>query len=399
MIRKILLALSVLLVVLLLFNATKLKRLYKVLTLFDEQNIMENFRSMTTFFPYNEASPASNPDFFTNGSPITLPDTFYYNDSLIQTAEFLEWSRTDGFLILADDSIIFESYMNDFKEDDLHISWSMSKSVVSALFGIAISEGLIGSIEESVTDYLPELMGSGYEGVRIKDVLQMSSGVRFNEDYGDFNSDINRMGRYIALGSSMDEFSASLENEKAPGTYNHYVSIDTHVLGMILKKATGRPLTQYLEEKLWQPIGAEFPARWIVDDAGMEFALGGLNITLRDYTRLGKLFLDTGRWNGQQIVSADWVIASLTPDAPHLMPGDNPMSSNTFGYGFQWWILPGDEGEFLARGIYNQFIYVNPTRKVVITKLSSHHLFKNETISSLEITMALFREILQQLPQ
>lgn len=400
MIKKVLLALLLVFLVMGVINWNKVYRLYKVLTLFESESISENFRTMTSFFPYNAANPPENPYFFpVKTSSITLPDQFFAGDSLIITSDFLDFTLTDGLLVLSYDSIVYENYSNGFTETDLHISWSMSKSVISALFGIAISEGKIGSIEEKVTDYLPELTGTGYDGVRIKDVLQMSSGVEFNEDYGDFYSDINRMGRYIALGKSMDEFAASLTSARTPGTYNHYVSIDTHVLGMILKRATNKTLTAYMEEKLWKPIGAENEARWIVDDKGMEFALGGLNITLRDYARLGKLYLDSGRWNGQQIVPENWVLASLTPDAPHLMPGENPNSSSDTGYGFQWWIPESTEGEFLARGIYNQFIYVNPTHNVVITKLSSNYHFKNEEVNSFKLTMGLFRQIVKDLKQ
>jgi CubicO group peptidase (beta-lactamase class C family) len=370
MVKKILLALLLIILVFSLYNWNKVYRLYKVLTLFEAENISENFRSMTSFFPYNSAKASENPYLFpVSTTRISLPNQFFAGDSLINTKDFLDFTLTDGFMILSNDTIVYESYSNGFIETDLHISWSMSKSVISALFGIAISEGKIGSIEEKVTDYLPELTGTGYDDVRIKDVLQMSSGVGFNEDYGDFFSDINRMGRYIALGKSMDEFASSLTRARTPGTFNHYVSIDTHVLGMILKKSTGKELATYMEEKLWNPLGAESEARWIVDDRGMEFALGGLNITLRDYARLGKLYLDSGRWNGKQIVPEDWVLASLTPDAPHLMPGDNPYSSSDTGYGFQWWVPESSEGEFLARGIYNQFIYVNPTHKIVIIQL------------------------------
>jgi len=139
----------------------------------------------------------------------------------------------------------------------LNISWSVGKSFVSALVGIAIEEGYIESIQIPVSDYVPELKGTGYDGVSLKDVLQMSSGVRFNEDYDDFFSDIKRMGRVIAMGDSINEFAASLEREREPGTFNHYVSMDTQVIGMVLKATTGKDLSLYLEEKIWKKIGMQ----------------------------------------------------------------------------------------------------------------------------------------------
>lgn len=319
-------------------------------------------------------------------------------DSTLNTQAYLDFTLTDALLIVRHDTLIYEYYANQFKPEDRHISWSMSKSVVSALIGIAISEGKIKSIEEKVTDYLPEFAGTGYDRVRIKDVLQMSSGVGFNEDYGDFNSDINVMGRYFALGMPMADFAKTLKRVREPGTYNHYVSVDTQILGMILTKATGRSITDYMSEKLWSKIGAEADAYWIVDKTGMEFAIGGLNVIARDYAKLGQLFLDSGKWQGKPVVPAEWVRASVTPDAPHVMPGRRSSASEEDGYGFQWWIPYGAEDEFNAQGIYTQFIYIDPDKDLVIVKLSSNYHFKNDDkgfFHDAEIT--LYRKIVQQI--
>lgn len=379
------------------FYRREAKRLYHVITLFDESKIAQNFKNMISIFPYHTVNKTTDPHLFPYAPiQITLPPYFSYADSTINTQNFLEYSCTDGMLVIQHDTIIYENYTNDFKADDHHISWSMSKSFISALFGIAIEEGKIRSIEEKVTDYVPELKSTGYDGVRIKDVLQMSTGVGFNEDYGDFNSDINRMGRFIALGMPMDDFAASLKREREPGTYNHYVSVNTHVLAMILKKVTGKTIAAYMEEKLWSKIEPEADAYWITDDAGMEFALGGLNMTLRDYAKLGQLYLDSGRWKGEQIVPESWVIASITPDAPHLMPGSS-QSDRKSGYGYQWWIPFGSDDEFQAQGIYNQFIYIDPDQDLIIVKLSSNFHFKTEKISSHGMTVNFFREIVNSL--
>ena len=165
-----------------------------------------------------------------------------------------------------------------------------------------------------------------------------------------------------------------LRREFAPGTFNRYNSMDAQVLGMILRRTTGKTEAAYLEEKLWSPLGMESDAYWATDDEGVEFAVGGLSATLRDFAKLGRLYLNDGRWNGAQIVSVEWVRASVTPDAPHLMPGKRASSDSALGYGFQWWI-PDDSGAYSAIGIYNQFVYVNPALRLVIAKTSANHTY------------------------
>jgi hypothetical protein len=375
--RKILLGLAGLLgiaaIIVLLFYRQEAYQLYKVLTFFDKDNISQNFRGVNQIFSTSTVpQPEQSHPFPLSIKPYSLPETFQLSDSTINTKSFLDFTLTDALLIIQHDTMRYEYYGNGFTEDGHHIAWSMSKSVISALFGIAISEGKIKSIEQTVTDYLPEFAGTGYDKVRIKDVLQMSSGVGFNEDYGDFNSDINIMGRYFALGMPMADFAKTLKREREPGTYNHYVSIDTQVLGMILTKATGQSITQYMNEKLWSQIGSEAEAFWIVDKSGMEFALGGLN-------------------------PKDWVLASITPDAPHVMPGKRESAVLRDGYGFQWWIPEGSQGEFNAQGIYDQFIYIDPKTDMVIVKLSSNYRFKNDKKRLFhELEMSMFRKIVAQ---
>ena len=399
LIRKIFVGLAALIgiaaLVVVLFFRQESYQLYKVLTFFNKGNISENFRGVNRIFPCSKIpQPAISVPFAVSAAHYKLIENFQLKDSTIDTKAFLDHTLTDALIIIQHDTIRYEYYSNGFTKSDHHISWSMSKSVISALFGIAIGEGKIKSIEETVTDYLPDFAGTGYDKVRIKDLLQMSSGVGFNEDYGDFNSDINIMGRYFALGMPMSDFAKSLKREREPGTYNHYVSIDTQVLGMILKKATGQTISEYMKEKLWSQIGAEAEAFWIVDKTGMEFALGGLNITARDYAKLGQLFLDTGRWQGRQVVPREWVLASITPDAPHVMPGKRESAALRDGYGFQWWIPEGSTGEFNAQGIYDQFIYVDPHADMVIVKLSSNYHFKNDKNRKYhELEIALLRKI------
>ncbi len=402
-IRKILIALAgslgAIVLVAALFYRQEAYQFYKVLTFFNAGSISYNFKNARNIFTTTTVPPSTSPYHFAKRTQaFALPETFQHEDSTVNTQAYLDYTLTDGLLIIRHDTIYLEYYANQFTEVDHHISWSMSKSVISALIGIAISEGKIKSIEETVTDYLPEFAGTGYDKVRIKDVLQMSSGVGFNEDYGDFNSDINAMGRYFALGLPMADFAKRLKREREPGTFNLYVSIDTQVLGMILTKATGQSITEYMKEKLWSQIGAESEAYWIIDKSGMEFAIGGLNATARDYAKLGKLFLDSGRWQGKQLVPEEWVKASITPDAPHLMPGKRSTALRKDGYGFQWWIPYGREDEFNAQGIYGQFIYIDPDKDMVIVKLSSNYHFKTDKTGYFhDHEISLYRKIAEQI--
>jgi len=278
-------------------------------------------------------------------------------------------------LVIHNDTIIYESYLKGLEEDETHISWSMSKSYISTLVGIAIDRGQL-KVSDMVVEHLPEFKGTGYEEVSVEHLLQMSSGVKFVEDYGAFFSDINRFGRTFALGSSFKKFALSLDSERVPGTFNHYVSIDTQVLGLILSKVTGQSLTALLKDWIWDPMGMEYPAQWVIDDTGFEMALGGLNATLRDFAKLGYLYLNDGVFNGKQIVSKEWVRRATTPHAPHLMPDQTESSSNLYGYGYQWWIPRYPKNDFFASGIYNQYVYVNRDKNLVIAKLSADYKFK-----------------------
>ena len=195
------------------------------------------------------------------------------------------------------------------------------ENFVSALIGIAIDEGLIRSIEDPITSYVPALAGSAYDGVRIKDVMQMSSGARWNEDYSDPDAEIHRYSAVMAGEEPFDEFMANTVRERESGTLCLYNSGDTQALGMLLVNATGRTITDYMQEKLCEPLGMESPGYWVLDCDNMEMAAGGVNLTARDFAKIGELFRNQGVWSGRQIVSEPWVAASIKPDAPHLMPG------------------------------------------------------------------------------
>lgn len=373
-----------------------LRRVYRVNHLFDPDVIVANFRSMDNIFDARGVAASSMPLQFERHSRV-LPEFYDFEDERRPLAQFLADTWTTGLVVLVDGKLAHQEYFLGNDSSSRTISWSVAKSVVSALVGIALGEGLIADVNEAVTTYVPSLAGSGYADATLEDVLTMSSGVRFDEDYGDFNSDINRMGRAVAFGTSIDDFVRSLKPERPPGTYHHYVSMDTQVLAMVLREATGESLSSYMRSRLWQRIGTEADAYWLVDRNGVELAFGCLNATLRDYARFGQLYLQGGTWEGEQIVPAEWVKKSVSPDAARLQPGPNPSSDSVLGYGYQWWIPGDDEDDFLALGIYNQFIYINPSRSVVIAKSSAYPYYNSDGVAKELETIAMFRAIARHL--
>lgn len=390
---KFLIVILAILVLAIVLYSPNIYKLYKLATLYNEKSIAKNFISINKIFDTSNPISASEKPFVFEKEDFELPDSYEFEGEQLNLIEGLDHFHTDGLIILHDGKMLFEKYWNGNTKDSKHIAFSVSKSYLSALFGIAIEEGLIKSIDDNVSIYLDDFEGTGYEDVKIKNLLQMSSGIEFNEDYADPNSDINRFARATAKGSSFRDFAKTLKNGKKQGTYNHYVSLDTQVLGMILESVTDMPLREYLYKRIWSKIGTESDAYYIADKTGTDMALGGLNATLRDFSKFGQLYLNEGSWDGEQIVPKSWVIKSHTPDAPHLMPNAGDLSSSEWGYGYQWWI-PGDPlTDFTAHGIFNQFIYVDPVSNVVIAKTSSNHRFRSEKEYSKAAHIAMFRSI------
>lgn len=358
----------------------------------------ETFSRITDLFPTGSMRPSSNPHSFPVGSPIELPDSYDFEGHTRSTKDFLAATDTAALLVLTDGTLRFEQYWLTGGPTVQWISWSVAKSFVSALVGIAIHEGLIESVEDPIVRYVPRLAGSAFDGVRIEDVLQMSSGARWNEDYSDPNSDIHRFGAAIAGGGSLDDYVAGMKREHPPGTLCQYNSADTQALGMLLVAATGRSITDYMQEKLYEPLGMQDRGDWLLDSEGMEMAFGGLVLTARDFAKIGEVFRNSGSWHGKQVLPAPWVEASVTSNASHLTPGKVLVGGHVLplGYGYQWWIPEGNRGEFSAIGVYNQFIYVDPSRNTVIVKLSANRAYGTSpgehTNREME-TIELLREI------
>ena len=359
------------------------------ITLFWESHRVEHFRNMDGVFPYRMVE-RSGPVWAFEHDPRPLPERYEFRGETLALGDFLDRTETTGLLVVHQGAIMHEEYRLGADEHSRFTSWSVAKSVVSALIGIAVEEGHIASIRDPIETYVEGLAGTPYGAVPIEDALTMSSGIDFNEDYEAGDSDINAVFTdAMARNIPQVEMLAGFERRREPGTFNDYISSDTMALGLVLEAATGMRVADYLESRLWGPMGAEAAAFWSTDRQGQEFALCCLNATLRDYARIGRLYLEGGAREGRQIVPADWVSASVNPEAPHLQPGDNPASSWVFGYGYQWWIPEDPQGDFLAIGVWGQFIYVDPVREVVIVKTSVDPEFDDNDHE----TVAVFRAI------
>jgi CubicO group peptidase (beta-lactamase class C family) len=284
--------------------------------------------------------------------------------------DYLSRNPTTGLLIARGDAIFVERYQYDRTDRHRFASWSMAKTVTAMLIGIAIDEGHIRSVDDVAAAYVPALAGTEYGRTSLRHLLQMSSGVRFNEDAspGFVTDDVIQfvLDTYMQVGpGGVGAVTSFNDREHPAGTKFSYSSVETLVLGLVLARAIGRPVAEYLQEKIWQPIGAEADATWLVDNSGQEATHCCLNAVLRDYARLGLLLAHDGNWRGRQIIPAAWVLeaTSVQMDQPHVWPG---AATPNEGYGYQTWILPSERRMFMLWGAHGQRIYVDPRSKLVM---------------------------------
>lgn len=373
---------SVLLIV--FFNRNRLKLLYTSLNAFKDENLSYSFQHMAEIQPTNEIERSGEVYHFSRDEK-PLPETFRFNDADLSVSEYLDKTKTLGFLVIQDDVIRHESYYMGADENTLFSSNSMGKSFVSALMGSAIADGYIDSVDAPVSKYIPEFVGTKIAEVPIKAFLQMASGLDFDED-----TDMSKYSLKTLLGMSSMNIISKLGLKEEPLTYRRYLSINTEVLGAVIANATGKGLAEYMQEKLWSKIGAENNAYWTLSN-GKELAMGGLSISLRDFARFAALYLNNGNINGEQVLPKAWIADSLDISAEYSKPGANHDSYNAIGYGYQWWIPEGDEGEFLAIGVYSQWIYINPTKNIIVVKTSAYPNFmeKNHELCNVELFRAI----------
>jgi len=269
--------------------------------------------------------------------------------------------KTVAVVVIKNDSLLYEKYWYGYSDSSLSNSFSVAKSITSLLIGAAIKEGKIKSVDEPVGNYLPEFKEGLAAKLRIKDLLTMSSGSNWDESYSNPLS-VTTESYY---GSDLYKTATGVKIVKEPGTYHTYKSGDTELLGLVLEKATGKSISAYASEKLWQPLGAEHPAKWSTDrKSGNEKAFCCFNTNARDFARIGQLMLDSGKWRGNTVIDSAYYMQSITGCN---IPNEEGETCNYYGY--QWWIRPAFPGVFYARGILGQYIIVIPSKKIVLVRL------------------------------
>ena len=312
----------------------------------DEATRSKNFRAMEATFPGTTAKAGT-------AKPLPVGEPLRVDPDAIDQA--MAAGGVTGLMVLQDGRVRLERYRDGYGPTGRWTSFSVAKSFTSTLVGAAVEDGLIQSIDDPITRYLPELAGSAYDGVSVKQVLTMTSGVKWNEDYTDPASDVVRMlsvpapaGRNPVLA-----YLATLPREAAPGTKFVYKTGETNLIGVLVQRVFGRPMTEVLEEKIWRPAGMASDLFWMVDETGQNIGGCCLSASLSDYARFGE-WVRTG---GRGVVPAGWFAAA----GRNQVPGEARAGQ---GYGYQWWTYP--DGEFGAQGIFGQSITLDPRTRTVV---------------------------------
>ena len=283
-----------------------------------------------------------------------------YDGASVPIEDYMVRERVSGLLVISKGEIILEKYGLGQQPDDRWISFSIAKSVTSTLLGAAIRDGTIKSVDDQVTVYLPELKGSAYDGVTLRQVLAMRSGAQWNEDYVDPNSDVGQLATSMAenKGASLVKMMAGRARAAEPGSRFLYSTGESNMVGLIVSRAVGEPLADYLSRKIWAPYGFESDASWLTD-GGTEIGGCCLNITLRDYGRIGQFMLDGGKAGAADLLPEGWIADATRSSSA---PGETP-------YGYQWWIPA--PGTYAALGIFGQAIYIDPAKQLVVVQIAA----------------------------
>ncbi len=326
-----------------------------------------NYSNITdhTIFPTRPLHKSETPFLFTNanmnGDFDERIQIMNYRRKAFSLKAYLEESPTVAFLIIRNDSLLYERYFDGYTKESDVASFSVAKSYISALIGIAIGEGKIKSEDDKVIDYVEELRGQeGWEKVTIHHLLQMASGIDFTEKY---NSPFSGAAK-IYYGRTLRKILADLKINKEPMSGFQYQSINTQLLGLILERSTGKRVTEYLDEKIWSPVGMEYDGSWSLDKKkdGLEKTFCCINAKARDFAKFGRLYLNKGNWNGAQLVPKEWVEKSTML---------NREKGAAWFYNRQWWIGSEINGDFSAIGHLGQYIYVQPKKNLIMVRLGT----------------------------
>lgn len=322
-----------------------------------------NFPGISDYkkFPARNIENGATTFHFPNAEKGKVPKEIDVKDKSYPFEQYLEDNKTVAFLIIQNDTIQYEKYWGKITESSIVPSFSMAKSFTSILIGCAIDDKLIQSVHEPITNYIPELKENGFDNVTIEHLLQMTSGLKFNESYGNPFGD----AATFYYGTNLRKAISKMKLDVEPGIQFDYVSGNTQLLGLVLERSLkGKTIAAYLEEKIWKPLEMEFDASWSLDrnKNGLEKTFCCLNARARDYAKIGRLYLNQGNWNGKQIVSEGWIEQSTKVDTT---------DGSVWYYQYQWW-LPTQTGDFMAQGILGQYIYVHPEKNLIIVRLGKN---------------------------
>ena len=331
--------------------------------------LLWNFQHMEEFYPIRILKAGTTPTKLENATkPLKL--SYHFNGTPFSVNDYTHRNNTTGLIIIKNGRILHESYHLGANATSRFTSWSMAKSITGTLLGLIREDGLILSFDELVVDYLPELKNTAYKNVTIKQALQMSSGVMFTEEYDKTEVDLWVFIRdWVSSGKANEYLTTRTKQAYLPGEKFNYNTSETQVLGWLIERLTGKSVSQYLEEKIWQPAGMEADAFWLTDrPGGIEAAGFGVNARLRDYARFGILHANDGVINGKRILPDGWVSEATTPSNKPVMNGAL-YDGYPLGYQYQWWTFP--DGSFEAQGVFGQFIFVNREENLVIATTSA----------------------------
>jgi CubicO group peptidase (beta-lactamase class C family) len=316
------------------------------------------FAHTNAWMPTRPLFPSENPYALTTEIDEDVENVSYQVDGETFTvSDFLKREPLMGMAVVKGDTIKLEHYAKDHSPESVWLSFSVTKSFTSTLIGAAVKDGFIGSIEDTVETYLPRLKGTAYGAVSIKNILQMSSGVAWNENYADPDSDVAKAGTF--QGTQLTDYLGTLPQKHKPGTVFNYNTAESNLLGEVLRAAVGNSATDYMNAKVWQGFGMEHWGNWM-QSAPFAGETGGccISASIRDYARLG-IFVKNGAVNaaGESIVPDSWMAEATSP------------SKGYEGYGYKWWLY--SDGMYMAEGIFGQFIFIDPNHEVVISMHSN----------------------------
>lgn len=347
---------------------------------FDNENILESFRFFYKKYPSIKIEKSSTPYSIPEAdSTITLPKDFVFKGEAYVVADEIQKRQLISLLIIKDGKTIYEQYYQGHEKHQPTSIFSCTKSLMALLIGICYEKGLIASLADPAVKYAPELKGTVYEDVRIQNILNMASGVRWSENYADFKSEVVQ-SYLVSLTGSLNDFSKKMERSREQGVFNQYTSMDTQILGMIIAGASKTPLETFFRENLWDKIHAQDDAYFLTDKIGDPIAYGGLMLSTRDMAKIGLLMRNEGKNDmGEAVFSNEWIKESTTPTESYQMPGKRANADFNEGYKNQWW-FPEERsgGDFSALGVFGQTLYINPEKNIIIASNSAYSGYNDD---------------------